>query len=202
MALFALEGVDSVPEAAEEEEFVFGPEVEITGWDLTVESWTPSEVLKTRTETLLGVTTSEYAYETAKTDLHVSLDTLETWDRIEGVGKTVSGKGRYRAKFLWSGEFDGAELELGKTVQSMRIFINGKKTFNVNMNRPRVEISDLLRIGENEIVIEYSSNLNNLQLSRGAIREGVMPSDFLGYETKYESYGPRKATLRPYSRKK
>ena len=41
-----------------------------------------------------------------------------------------------------------------------------------------------------------------LFLLRGAIREGVMPSDFLGYETKCESYGPRKATLRSYSRKK
>ena len=111
------------------------------------------------------------------------------------------GCGWFRTHFPYNGGERGI-LHFDGVGGCAKVFINGKKTFNVNMNRPRVEISDLLRIGENEIVIEYSSNLNHLQLSRGAIREGVMPSDFLSYETKYESYGPRKATLCPYSRKK
>ena len=172
---------------------------EITGWDLTVESWTPTDLLETRTETLLGVTTNEYAYKTEKTEINVTLDTLTPWDKIDGVGKNVSGKGYYRATFPWKGTADGAYLDFGKLTQSMKVFINGKKTDDVNMNRPTVDISSLLHTGENVIEIQYSSNLNNLQLSRGVIREGVLPSNFLGYDVKYESYGPQKATVVPYT---
>ena len=175
------------------------PSYEITDWALTVESWTPTDKLLTRTETLLGVTTNEYAYDTEKTTIDLTLDTLTTWDKIDGVGKSISGKGFYRATFPWKGTSDGAYLDFGKITQSMKVFINGKKTDDINMNRPVVDISNLLRTGENVIEIQYSSNLNNLQLSRGVTKEGVLPSNFLGYAVQYESYGPQKATVVPYS---
>jgi len=130
--------------------------------------------------------------------LHTALESLETWDKIEAIGPNVSGKGYYRSTFRWSGACKGAKLDFGKITQSMQVFINGKKTDNVNMNVPCVDISPLLRVGENVIEVHYSSNLNNLQLSRGVIRAHVLPSGFLGYETGYESYGLRKATVIPY----
>ena len=171
---------------------------EITDWALTVESWTPSDEILTRTETVLGVTTNEYAYKTNKTDISVTLDTLKTWNDIPEIGKTVSGKGKYSAKFNWDGKVSGAYIDFGKITQSMQVFINGKKTDNVNMNVPRLDVSDMLIKGENTIEIYYSTNLNNLQLSRGVIKEGVLPSNFLGYKTGYQTYGLSQATVVPY----
>lgn len=171
---------------------------EITGWDLTVESWTPSDETDVRTETLLGIETAEYACRTDKRRISVTLDRLTTWDKIESVGKNVSGKGFYRASFPWNGEADGAYLDFGKVIQSMRVKINGQPTDPVNMNISRVDITDLLRTGENTIEIEYSSNLNNIQLSRGKLREGHLVNGFVGYLTRYESYGPQKAVIVPY----
>jgi hypothetical protein len=69
------------------------------------------------------------------------------------------------------------------------------------MNNPKVDISDLLIIGNNSIEIVYSSNLNNLQLSRGVISEDVLPSNFVGYKTGYQSYGIQSAAIIPYNRK-
>ena len=171
---------------------------EITGWDLTVESWTPSDVVLTRTETLLGVTTNEYAYKTDKNKVNVKLEKLTSWDNIEAVGKNVSGKGFYRAAFTWDGTSDGAYLDFGRVTESMRIKINGIETDPVNMNLSRVDISELLKIGENIIEIEYSSNLNNLQIFRGKVKEDIVVNNFVGYLTKYESYGPKKALVVPF----
>lgn len=171
----------------------------IKNWSLTVASRTPTEEILTREETLLGVNTREYAVKTAVTTINTALDELKTWDEIEEIGKTVSGTGRYRATFQWDGEADGAELCFGEIVQSLQVWINGRKTDDINMNHPVVDVTDLLRKGENVIEMEYQSNLNNLQLSRGEIKEGVLPSNFLGYETKYESYGPRDAMILPYT---
>lgn len=199
VALFALQASSSedLPAACEAETPAEAP-FEIAHWDLTVESVVPTDRLLTRRETLLGVTTEEYSYDTEKDLLHTSLEHLETWDKIEAIGPNVSGKGYYRSTFRWSGACKGAKLDFGKITQSMQVFINGKKTDNINMNVPCVDISPLLRVGENVIEVHYSSNLNNLQLSRGVIRAHVLPSGFLGYETGYESYGLRKATVIPY----
>ena len=172
---------------------------EITDWDLTVESWTPGEEV-TREETLedSDLTTVEYGYETQKTDINVHLDTLTTWDQIPEVGKEVSGKGTYTATFNWDGSADGAYLDLGDTVESMQIYINDEKTTDVNMNKPVVDISSLLKEGENTIRIEYSSNLINVQLSRGVISEETVVHNYEGYDISYRSYGPAQAVIVPY----
>lgn len=173
---------------------------DITDWNLTVESWTPSEELLSRTETLLGITTTEYAYQTEKREIHVTLPTLTTWDNIPCIGKTVCGKGIYSATFSWDGTHDGAYLDFGRITQSLHVKINGIETAPINLNVPRADITDLLRIGENSIEIVYSSNLNNLQISRGMIKEGILVNNFPGYVTKYESYGIAQAIVVPYDK--
>jgi len=198
VALYALEASDEcgcgVSEYTETERH------EITDWTLKVESWTPSDEILTRTEMLYGVTTSEYAIRTEKTDITVKLDCLKAWDEIEGVGKSVSGKGYYSASFHYDGAADGAYIDFGTVTQSMKVFVNGKKTDPVNMNITKVDISALLKVGENVVEIEYSSNLNNIQLSRGVTHEGDSQSNFVGYNTGYQQYGVRQATLVKYTK--
>ena len=126
------------------------------------------------------------------------LPELASWDNIKEIGCEVSGKGHYRAVFSWDGAADGAYLDLGSLVQSAKVYINGRKTENLNMLHPIVDISGLLRLGENTIEIEYSSNLTNVQLSRGAIKERDMISNFPGYDVTYLGYGPTQAIIVPY----
>ncbi len=165
---------------------------------MTVEAWSPSGEIETRTETLFGVTTNEYAYKTDKREIRFSLARLDTWDNVAAVGRTVSGRGFYRASFSWDGDADGAVLDLGRIVEFVRVKINGAEAGPIDLNVPRADVSALLRRGENVIEIEYCSNLNNLQLSRGKVKEGILVNEFPGYLTKYESYGPRRALLIPY----
>lgn len=171
----------------------------ITNWTLAVESWTPSGEILLRTETLLGVQTTEYAVHTDKRQIDVTLDTLTTWDNISALGRDICGKAVYRASFVWDAHTaDGAYLDFGSIVQTLRVKINGKEAPDVNLIRPRIDITDLLCDGENTVELFYSSNLNNLQITRGKIREGILVNNFPGYLTKYASYGPACASVVPY----
>jgi len=197
VALFAMEAsAEAQPVPCDDVEL--GIPCAITGWELTVESWTDSGEILTHSEELLGVHTDEYAVKTAKRNINVKLDELASWDKIPEIGSDVSGKGYYRAVFSWDGEADGAYLDFGCIVQSMKVYINGKKTGNLSMMYPCTDISGLLQVGENTIEIEYSSNLTNVQIARGAIREREMFNRFVGYDVARLGYGPKQALIVPY----
>jgi len=192
----------TLSDGAEETVSVEVPEAyDITGWDLTVESWTPGETVS-RTEQLEGssIVTTEYAVLTNKTNINAQLYKLTTWDKISEVGKAVSGKGTYTAKFNWDGTASGAYLDFGTMIESMQVFVNGQKTADVNMNAPIVDIGDLLVVGENTIELRYSSNLTNVQLNRGTIKAGTVIQSWAGsgYTINYRSYGPAQAVIVPY----
>ncbi|MCI8497150.1 MAG: hypothetical protein HFE85_02715 [Clostridiales bacterium] len=179
---------------------------DITGWDLTVESWTAGEEIF-RIERMLGRLITEHTYDTNKTNIDVKLDTLTTWDNIPEVGRNVSGKGYYSATFNWDGSADGAYIDFGSLLQSMTVFINGKKTSDINVNNPIVDISDLLVVGENTIEITYNSTLTNVLLSTGRISVrnpggGFGTELWPGYEVNYRSYGPAQAIIIPYVEKR
>src|SRR5699024_4411611 len=79
---------------------------EITGWNLTVQSWRPNATSGdlVRTETIGDVTTTNRKTSTVETPITVRLDTLTTWNDIPEVGKAVSGTGRYEATFDWDAD--------------------------------------------------------------------------------------------------
>ena len=68
------------------------------------------------------------------------------------------------------------------------------------MNVPKTDISEYLRNGENSIEVKYCSNLNNIQMFRGKVKENILVTNYLGYLTKYESYGLKQAVLIPYEK--
>ncbi|HHW00657.1 MAG TPA: hypothetical protein GXX36_14055 [Clostridiaceae bacterium] len=202
---------------------------DITDWNLTVESWTAGTNKLRSEETIGNVTTVNTKVETIKTNIDVTLPKLTTWDNIPEVGKNVSGLGRYEATFNWdSSKADGAYLNFGDTlVSSMKVWINGQKvggdvsqnptkvkasvgegfegkdlySGGVNWVKPIVDISPYLVDGENEIVIEYSSTLTNVQLARGAIREQMHNRGWWNNNCKYFSYGPSQAVIVPFVEK-
>ena len=200
---------------------------DITNWDVTVESWTPSENMLISEETIGDVHTINSKPDTDKTNINVKLDTLTTWDKIPEVGKEVSGLGHYKAIFNWDADAaDGAYLNFGDTLnESMKVWINGVKvggdistnpsklpqdvsennkgaaqyTGGINWIKPIADIGEYLVDGENTIEIEYSSSLTNVQLSRGKIKPTDAIYNWFGYVLDYRSYGPAQAVIVPYN---
>lgn len=173
---------------------------DITGWDLIVEAWSASDERLTRTDTYTdskGNTSVEYTYDTVKTDTTVHLDKLTTWDRIPEIGQGASGTGHYTAQFNWDGQADGAYLDFGSLVNSMKVYINGVQTADLNMNQPVLDITEYLVPGVNTIELDYYSNLANELLETGVLTAGN--AGWAGYDIEYRSYGPTQAVIIPYA---
>lgn len=176
--------------------------IDLTSWDLTVEDWQQGELL-TRTEEKEDYTTTEYTYDTKKDTIEVHLDGLKTWNEIEEIGVDVSGVGTYTTTFTLPEGFtaeNGAYLDLGSLASSAKVTVNGQAADDVNLDRPRLDVSDLLTDGENTLEIRISTTLTNRLLSMGVIPAGVanlwMP--FPMYVTGYHAYGLDTVTLIPY----
>ncbi|WP_435741965.1 glycosyl hydrolase [Nocardioides sp. SYSU DS0663] len=125
---------------------------DITDWDLTVESWRPSETegdLR-RTETIDGLTTLNRKTSTVKTPIEVELDELTTWDKIPEVGEAVSGTGHYEATFEWDGDAaSGAWLDFGDSLhESMTVLINGRKVGGEVSTNPTKVRKDVGGVGK------------------------------------------------------
>jgi hypothetical protein len=75
-------------------------------------------------------------------------------------------------------------------------------TGGINWSTPVADVSDYLVDGENEIVIEYSSALANVQLDRGIVTEAFprIPrgNPWWMNDVKYLSFGPQQAKLVPF----
>ena len=190
IALFALKPceVDSEPHT-ETRKALEGRN--ITGWQVTVERWTAGEGLDYVEETLFGQTVRESTVPTVKTEIPVTLDILTGWDQMPGVGPEAVGQAHYTASFDWDGSADGAYIDFGHVLESMRVTLNGQAVEGVSMTSGLVEITPWLVSGENRIEIDYSSNLSN------AIGSGV-PAGWAGYHIGRQSYGPQQAVLIPY----
>jgi hypothetical protein len=145
--------------------------LELTGWELEVESWDQGEKREILEDRGLGYITREVYYETKKNLISVGKTPLIPWKDIPGVGKAVSGIGYYRTKLAppaaWLGKgpiFLKMESTQGNSVA---VYVNGKKAPAVDYCRLETDISALLREGENDLLIEVSSTLNNRLGARG-----------------------------------
>ena len=111
---------------------------DLTGWDLTVESWTAGDERIFNTEVLEGLDPEVFEdgklevvnskMSTKKTEIPVKLETLTTWDNIPEVGNRVSGKGYYSTTFNWdASKADGAYIDFGSLIGTMELYVNGTK---------------------------------------------------------------------------
>ena len=175
-----------------------------TNWHLTVEDWKPGEQ-QTRTEEKEDYTTTEYTYATSKDTIDVDLDGLKTWNNIDEIGVDVSGVGYYSTTFTLPEGFtavNGAYLDLGKLESSVKVTINGVDASDVDVDRARVDVSDLLKDGENILEIRLSTTLTNRVLSLGLQPAGA--ADLFGmkfplYVNGYFKYDLTDVNLIPYA---
>ena len=178
------------------------PEIkQIKNWQIVVDDWKMGEK-KTITETRCGHTTTEYYYETAIDKIHTELTELKPWKDIPEIGKDVSGVGHYSASFElpadWS-ENNGLIADLGSLYEMARVSVNGQTVQCANMMNPKVDISEYVKAGSNEIEIEVSTTLLNRLIEMGrytagqATMFGMAPVD-------YHDYGLTDCKLVPYTK--
>jgi hypothetical protein len=181
------------------------------GWNVNVESWTQGSLSAPRSETTpVGNVTEEYTYLTAKTDIALTLDELTTWNHLAGVGRSVSGIGRYTTTFTWdTSAASGAYLDLGPIVESATVFVNGVKTKDLNLVDAVVDLpNSSLLDGLNTLEIIVTTPIANTMLSigynGGNLSEGPYfdsQSQKLLYDHVYTffDHGLPQAILTPYT---
>lgn len=146
-------------------------DIALTQWNLKVEDWNAGKKVTLREDRGLGVVTTEVYYETEKKNLEAGTIQPKPWKDIPEVGPEVSGVGYYTAKVGLPENWDehcGAVLDIESVNgNSGAVYVNGQKMGGFDFNVRKVDISEFLKAGENTIVVEVSSTLNNRLLARG-----------------------------------
>lgn len=96
---------------------------------------------------------------------------------------------------------NGAYLDLGGLESSARVMVNGSDVGDVNLDRPRMDISQYLTDGENTLEIRIATTLTNRVLSLGLQKPGVanLWMEFPRYINGYHEYGLQTVDLIPYA---
>lgn len=114
------------------------------------------------------------------------VQSMKVWINGKKVGGDISTNPT-KVKKSVGGTIDGLPVE-GKNLYSG----------GVNWTKPLCDIGAYLVDGQNEIVIEYSSNLTNVQLARRVINTSNAIYNWWGYTCNYRDYGPSQAVIIPY----
>lgn len=122
-------------------------------------------------------------------------DTMEVWINGQKVGGTVSTNPSKVKRDV--GGVGKPTIDDG-TGNQVPLVGKDLYTGGIDLTDPTVDISAYLQDGENEIVIEYNSTLQNLQLSRGAIPEQRNVRNWWNNDQLYVEYGPRQAQIVPF----
>ncbi|MDR0583813.1 MAG: hypothetical protein LBG57_05615 [Treponema sp.] len=143
----------------------------LSPWNLEVEDWNEGEKKTITEDHGNGVIIQEIYYETRKTIIPVGETELKPWKDISALGPEVSGIGYYTSAFSlppdWTNNATIAELYIGSTCgNSAAVYINGVKAPPYDFNRKTLDITALLKAGENIVKIEVPSTLNNRLLTR------------------------------------
>ena len=138
---------------------------------LVVEDWDEGEAETIEEDRGLGYVSREVRIATRRTPLDAGEVELRPWSEIPGVGPEVSGVGTYRAAFLLDAAPAAGErivLELGSTAGGLAaVSVNGGQEIGVDTSAPCADVTDLVRAGENEVVVRVTSALVNRRIARG-----------------------------------
>lgn len=144
---------------------------ELASWSTIVESWDAGKNEVITENRGLGYETREVRPTTAITHINVGTGTLRPWREIPEVGADVSGIGQYATHVaLDSAPADGERiiLDLGSTAGSLgAVSINDSPWRGFDTSSPRVDVTEHIRAGSNEVVVRVASSLNNRLLARG-----------------------------------
>ena len=128
-------------------------------------------------------------YESASVILDLSGRELRPWRIMSPELEHFAGRGEYLGKFaLPDVEKDGRYvLNLGDVADTFIVYINGKKAAFPDQVMKRVDITEFVRTGENEIRVIVTTNLYNKLFYEGMTTFGLpvayLPRDYGIWET-------------------
>jgi len=143
-------------------------EIDMPKWNLKVESWDAGKRVDVTEDRGLGYVTKEIYFETDVTEIDAGEVELKPWKDIPAVGPEVSGVGIYTAKVVLDkveGKVEFATAHV--TGMTYSVFVNGVKAPAVSIENPTVDITALVKEGENEIRVEIGTTLTNRLTQRG-----------------------------------
>lgn len=147
--------------------------VEVSDWNLVVESWGAGEIEEIKEDRGKGYETVEHRPHVKKTLIEVGPTPLVPWQKMEMVGKEHSGIGIYTSTFDLPSSFDESKatravLDLGSTSGGLgSVIINGSTPLGYDTAVPRVDATGHVRRGTNEVTVRVASSLNNRLLADG-----------------------------------
>lgn len=140
----------------------------LTSWNLTIADWQPP----TADRASMASTVTNHTYTAVAPG---------PWLTLDPVLANVSGTGRYVTTFAHpssSSSNIGAILHLGPVQNTMQATLNGRALPAVDVADAVVDVSDFLREGENELVVEVATNLfNRVRAEAGWLGTSGMAAD-------------------------
>lgn len=148
---------------------------ELDDWEISVESWDAGDNELIVEDRGLGYETREVRPQTAITPLTANSSALTSWRELDGVGVEVSGVGHYTTSFRLErapGEGERVIVDLGSTAGGLgAVRINDAAARGFDTSRPRVDVTEHVRAGDNRIEVRVASSLNNRLIARGYYAE-------------------------------
>lgn len=121
------------------------------GWDLIVESWSPSNVSENSND--------PFASKLSNSSFTVSQP--QPWTQISDSLRNISGRGFYNTTFTLNGQEDGAWIDLGYITMTARVWVNNHQMPPLDPTNPIADIGKVLVKGKNEVLIVVSTTLGN-----------------------------------------
>lgn len=152
----------------------------LTGWNLTVESWTQPD------DPTVDQTVSK------KSNSSYNIQDLQPWNQISDSLRNVSGRGFYTTTFTWppantSGadtSASGAMLDLGAIFNTARVWVNGEQMPPLDPTAARLDLGGCLKEGDNEVLVVVTTTLGNALVpltdeirSSGTLWLGPVPTE-------------------------
>lgn len=160
----------SVPETVSADAKTPSQTLELRDFTLSVESWTSGYGY---TEGKASV--DDQILKTALQDVEITDLNTQTWDKLtfqdpDGntiSGDTVSGVGSYKTTFEL-GDYSSVELNLGDYYDTVKVYVNDQQVPVDMIDASHVSITDYVQTGENTLVTETASDLQNVCLANGS----------------------------------
>jgi len=152
-------------------------EITLDSWSLKVEDWNEGKKKSITEDRGVGHTTTEIWYETEKNIINVGRTDLKPWNEIDKIGPDVSGIGYYETDVILPEDFDRtteAVITIGSFHSaSAALFVNDKKCPDLCIQSGKGVISGMLKSGNNHILIELATSLNNRLIQRDYYQHGI-----------------------------
>jgi len=120
-----------------------------------------------------------------------ALSSFVAWKDLPGADaetRAFSGTATYKTSFDWTGSTAGATLDLGRVEACARVKLNGREIAALWCEPYRCDLSDALKEGRNDLIVEVTDSWHNRLVYDAALPEAERKTWVLQYPEKDRAY--------------